>query len=285
MTQKSKIKTAKINLLCGFIEENKGVERKDAEDDEAYHARRFTLHKECVVQEMDHDLDRDLANRDLSAVDLLARHLISVGSITDSDRIKEEVAPKLLKGDYDYAMLRMRMLSLGPVYRFELPCPKKKSCVDSKQELDLEGIELVDMPDPWARKLEYTTEDGVELVFRHLEAADIDILSEILEDQEDEIRQVLGLKLVSINGKSPSKSLKSRGRTCKTPEQFVREAVRMIDSEKLVHRVKEDIRKKLEKMVGLPKLIFKAKCPICRGQWMQRVQIGPSFFLTSSEED
>lgn len=284
MTRTRKIKTVKFDLLCGYIEEHTAVERKEGESDESYRERRFTLHTECVVREMDHNLDKDLANRNVEAVDMLARHLVSVGTITDPTRLTQEVAPKMMKGDYDYALLRMRVLTLTEIYKFKVQCPRNSCLDESAQELDLDEIECVDMPDPWDRRLVYRTEDDIEIVFRHVVAEDLDALSEIIEDQADEIRQVLGLKLVSFDGVTPAQSLKSRARKCKTPEQHVREAVRMLEAGEIVHSEREEIRKKLENMVGYPKLIFKAKCRSCRCQWQQRVKIEPSFFLTSSED-
>ena len=282
--RQSKQRTEKLELLCGYIEKHPDVERKDEESDEDFESRRATLHTSCVVQEMDHGMDKDLADRSVSSVDFLGRHLVSVGTITDRTRLMEEVVPKLLKGDYDFALLRMRVITLGEVYKFKLQCPRAQCRDESDQQLDLDDIECVDMPDPWARRLTYTTEDKIELVFRHLEAEDIDTLAEILEDQSDEVRQLLGLKFVSMDGLTPAKSLAKRGRKCNTPEQHVREAIRMLDAAEINHREREEIRKKLEKMVGFPKLVFKAKCKSCRGQWQQRLKIEPSFFMPSSED-
>lgn len=283
MTRQRKERTETFELLCGYIEKH-DVEREGNESDEDFESRRATLHTKCVVKEMDHNLDKDLADRSVSAVDLLGRHLVSVGTITDPKRLMEEVAPKLMKGDYDYALLRMRVLTLNEVYKFSLMCPRTKCLSETPQELNLDEIECVDMPDPWARQLTYTTEDGLELVFRHLLASDIDVLAEILEDQEDELRQVLGLKLVSFEGVTPKKTLSKRGRKCTTQEQHVREAIRILEQHEVNHREREEIRSKLEKMVGYPKLVFKAKCKTCRCSWQQRLKIEPSFFLPSSED-
>lgn len=284
MSRQIKVRTEKFELLCGYIEQHSDVVRKEGESDEDFEARKFTLHTTCVVREMDHNLDKDLADRSVSAIDLLGRHIISVGTITDPTRILAEVTPELLKGDYDYALLRMRVATLTGNYKFKIQCHRSKCLDESDQELDLDGIECVDMPDPLARLLTYTTEDGMELVFRHIKASDLDVLAEIVEDQEDEIRQVLGLKLVSLDGLTPKKSLEQRGRKCKTDEQRIREAIRMLEVAEINHREREEIRTKLEKMVGYPKLIFKAKCKKCRASWQQRLRIEPSFFLTSSED-
>ncbi len=284
MSRQIKTRTEKFELLCGYIEEHHGVERKEDESDESFEARKFTLHTACVVQEMDHKIDKDLADRSVSAIDLLGRHIVSVGTITDPTRILEEVTPNLLKGDYDFALLRMRVATLTGTYKFRVACPRPKCLDESDQELDLDSIECVDMPDPLARRLTYTTEDGIELVFRHVLASDLDVLAEILEDQEDEIRQVLGLKLISLDGVTPKKSLEKRGRKCVTDEQRIREAIRMLDVAEINHREREEIRSKLEKMVGYPKLVFKARCKKCRASWQQRLKIEPSFFLTSSED-
>lgn len=282
-----KKKTDTFELLCGYLDPIPDSEpRKEGEGVSEFYERTHELHTEVTVCELDHDIDKDLANREVDAVELLSRHLVQVGTITDPRKLREEVAPKLLKGDYDYALLRSRMLSLGDIYDTTPTCP---SCNEELElEVDLGDISTVDMPDPYARVLEYTTDDGIETVWRHVVAEDIDALADILEDKDDEIRQVMGLRLVSIDGITPRKELSKRGRLGRdgskapTPEQHTREAVRMLERYEISHREKEQIRVKLNKMIGYPKLVVRHRCKFCRHGWNERLSMEPSFFTASS---
>jgi hypothetical protein len=200
----------------------------------------------------------------------------------------QEVTPQLLKGDYDYALMQARIASLGEIYDFKSACPGCNA--EGDRELNLNEVAVVEMPDPFDRELVYETSDGIICKFRHLHAYDVECLQDILEDQDDEIRQILALRLVEIDGTTPKKELSKKGRLGKdgnkkpTPEQHVAEAVRLINSVyELTHREKEEIRQKLGKMVGLPKLIVTNRCKPCRRTWSRRVAMEPSFFMAGSE--
>lgn len=284
-----KPQTDTFELLCGYLEPPaEPVSRDEGESHRDYLERTHTLHTTITVRELDHNIDRDLANREVDTVDLLGRHVVQVGTITDPRKLKNEVVPALLKGDYDYSMLRIRMLSLGDIYPFKDHCPK---CNDENDlEVDLAGIETVDMPDPYFRQYTYSTQDEVDFEFRHLTALDLDHLGDILEDKEDEIRLTMGLRLVSVDGVTPKKELRKRGRLGKkgdktpTPEQHTREAVRLIDKSEVTHREKEEMRTAMTKAVGYPKLIVDSRCKACRARWKNRIQMAPSFFMVSSED-
>jgi len=284
-----KKRTDEFELLCGYLEPPaEEMPREEGESHRDWLERTHTLHKTIKVCELDHCLDQDLANREVDAVDLLARHVVQVGTITDPRVLRDTVVPKLLKGDYDYSLMRDRMLTLGDIYEYKRPCP---SCNEENDlEVDLSEIETIDMPDPYDRLLSLTTDDGITMEFRNLDATDVDHLADVLEDQQDEIRQMLGLRLVSIDGITPRKALADRGRLGKdkdkepTPEQHTREAVRLLEKYEINHREREEVRSKLKKMIGYPKLLTKDRCKFCRRTWKHIIQMEPSFFKASSED-
>jgi len=261
--------------------------REEGEEVSAYYERSHTLHRTITVCEFDHDIDRDIANRNVDAVELLARHIVQIGDITDPRVIKTQVAPSLMKADYDYGLLRCRAMSLGPIFSIKETCPKCRE--ENDFEIDLSDFKVNDMADPYARLLEWTTASGDLTVWRHLAARDIEAISDIVEDKDDEIRQVTALRLISINGETPKKGLLKRGRLGRdgdkevTPELHVQEASRMLDILAIPHGEKEAIRKALAKMVGSVDTLMRHRCKFCRAGWGSRVSIGMSFFMASSE--
>lgn len=233
--------------------------------------------------ELDHKVDKAMADQNLTSAQLLARHVTRLGSITDREGIDEAV-PKLEKGDFDWALIQLRILSLGEGYEYPMLCPNEKCRCQRDYEYDLGNIEVIDMPDPHQTTFEYTTSDDAVLVFRTLKAGDMEALAELMQDRENEVERVLGFQLVSIDGRTPADELQKRGRKCKNPAQHVQMAIKMMEDAEIFHREREDIRKGLRNLRGYPNRRVKGTCPECRTNFWHLLPIDYSFIVPSLVE-
>lgn len=237
------------------------------------------LHTEMTVVELDHKIDKAMADQNLTSSELLARHVTKLGTICDREGIDEAV-PKLQKGDFDWALIKLRVLSLGGSYEYPMLCPNPKCRCQRDYEYDLDGIEVVDMPDPHNDRFVYTS-DGVELVFQTLKAGDMEDLAELMEDRENEVERVLAFQLVSVGGETPEALLKKRGRKCKNANQRVQMAIKMLEDAEIFHREREAIRKGLRGIRGYPNRRIKGTCPECRTNFWHVLPIDYTFIVPS----
>ena len=118
-----------FTLPCGYV---------DGED---------VLHQEITVLELDHQVDKAMSDHNLTSSQLLGRHVTKIGTISDRATINE-VVPKLEKGDFDWALIKLRILSLGEDYDYPMLCPNPKCRCQRDYTYDLNNIEVVDMADP-----------------------------------------------------------------------------------------------------------------------------------------
>ncbi len=256
-----KLRQTTFELPCGYLDEQ------------------GEAHKSMTVFELDHGTDKAMATS-MSSSELLAKHTVAVGPVKDAETIQEAVAG-LEKGDFDWALIQIRILSLGATYEYPMICPSKTCKFEGTYEYDLEEIDVIDMPDPKVRTFTYGTDDGMELVFRTLKARDMEDLADLMDDHEDQITKVLALQLVSIDGNTPVSELKKKGRKCKNAGQHVREATRMMDTAEIAHREKEEIRKGLRGIRGYPNRRVRQSCPECGTNFSHLIPIDYSFIAPS----
>jgi hypothetical protein len=257
-------RTDTFELPCGYIDEND------------------CIHTQVKVVELDHNTDKAISSGQLDAVGLVASHVIEIGDVKDRMEIDDIVA-EMEKGDFEYILLRLRCLSLGTEYEYPMICPQKQCKNQSNYRVDLEDQEVVEAPDPRVRTYTHTLDTGEEMVFRTTKASDMDILSEMFDAGNDQLTRYLGLHLVNVDGTTPEDNLKKKGRKCKTKKQHIAEAVRMIDSLEVVHRVKEEIRVGLRSIKGYPDLKTRGTCPKCGTSFVHVIPINFSFIVPSLE--
>jgi hypothetical protein len=252
-----------FELPCGFLTEE------------------GTLHKTMTVLALDHKTDKAMSDG-MTTSELVANHTACIGTIQDAEGIKAAV-PQLEKGDFDYALIRLRILSLGEMYEYPQLCPNKTCKFEGVYEYDLEEIDVVEMPDPHVRTVEYTTDDDRELVFRTLKAQDMEDLADLMKDPDDQISRILGLQLVSIDGVTPADELRKKGRKCKNASQQVRQAIRMMDELEIEHGEKEKIRKAIRAIIGYPDRKVRGVCPECGANFGHLLPIDYTFIVPSLE--
>lgn len=265
-----KVRTETFDLLCGYLAPGIG----DAEP---------ILHTTCTVTELDHQTDRSLADRSSDFLGVIGRHIVAVGDIVDRDTLDKEVIPNLIKGDLDWALLKIRILSLGSDYEFSTKCVSKDCPHVTLQKLDLTTLDVVEMPDPTKRTITYRTDDGeCELVFRPYFAQDLLPISDIISTGNNEIALLLGLRLISINGETPEAVARAKGRACKTAEQRATIAARMLEDNRITHRERDEIRRALDSIAGYPRLDFQARCGSCGTIWRTKMEMSPTFLMSSA---
>ncbi len=235
-----------------------------------------------TVVELDHKTDKAVADG-MTTTELVTNHVIEIGSIKDLEGIKDAV-PKLEKGDFDWALIQLRILSLGPEYTYPQICPSTKCKFQGTYSHDLEELEVIDMPDPRERQIEYDSEEGHHVVLRTLKAQDMQDLAELMKDPNDQITRILALQLVSIDDVTPEKALKDKGRKCKNAAQHVRQATLMMNNIQLPHREKEEIRKKIRALIGFPDRNVRGVCPECGTNFAHLLPIDYTFIVPSLEE-
>lgn len=234
------------------------------------------------VVELDHATDKAVADG-MTTTELVTNHVVEIGSIKDREGIKDAV-PELEKGDFDWALIQLRILSLGADYTYPHICPSKDCRFQGTYEHDLESLEVIDMPDPRERQIDYDSDEGHQLVFRTLKAQDMQDLAELMKDPNDQITRILALQLVSIDSVTPEKALKDKGRKCKNAAQQVRQATLMMNTIELPHREKELIRKKIRALIGYPDRKVRGVCPECGTNFAHLLPIDYTFIVPSLEE-
>ena len=257
-------RTTKFELPCGYVDSN--------ED----------LHTSVTIVELDHKTDKAVASG-MTSTELVANHVVEIGSIKDRSEI-EEAVPKLEKGDFDWILIQLRILSLGSEYTYPQICPNTRCNFQGEYVHDLEEIEVIDAPDPRQREIEYVSDEDHVLVFRTLKAQDMQDLAELMKDPEDQITRILALQLVSIDGVTPAKALSDKGRKCKNASQRVRQAIAMMDKIELPHREKEAIRKEIRKVIGYADRRVRGVCPECGTNFGHLLPIDYTFIVPSLEE-
>ncbi len=259
-------KTAQLTLPCGHLDE------------------KTDLHTVCEIIELDHKVERNFSDKTFTTVDLVARHVVAIGPYKDRDYILAAV-PKLAKGDFDWLLIQIRILSLGSSYKYPAICPRAACRYQAELVHDLDTIELVEMPDPMARNFRYETRDGIELLFRELLAEDLEACAEIIEKGEDELPRLQGLLLISVDGVTIEESLKKKHQKLKKGDwmKHVREAVTMMEKAEVSQNEREEIRMGLRKQRGYPDRKIRARCPksTCGTDYAHMLPINPDFIAPS----
>lgn len=242
-----------------------------------------TLHTNVTVIELGHDTDKDMSSG-MSSTELVAQHVVQIGPHKDKESIKS-VVEGLEKGDFDWILIRLRILSLGSDFEYPHICPNTACRRQNDYSYDMDEIDVVDMPDPLQRTLDYTTRNGEDTVWRTLKAKDMEDLAEIMqESEENRINKVLALQLVSINGETPAAVLKKKGRKCKNSKQHINAALKMIEELEILHGEREVIRKELRELRGYPNLNIRNTCTGCGTNFPTRIPIDYTFIAPSLRE-
>ena len=242
------------------------------------------LHTVCEIIELDHKVEKDYSDKTFTTVDLVARHVVAIGPYKDAEYIKAAV-PKLAKGDFDWILIQIRILSLGSKYKYPSICPRPSCRYQAQFTHDLDTIELIEMPDPMARNYRYSTTDEIELLFRELIASDTEALADIIEKGVDELPRFLGLLLLSVDGVTIEESLKKKHQKLKKGDwtKHVSEAVTMMEKAEITQAEREEIRMGLRKQRGYPDRKIRARCPkaTCGTDYAHMLPINPDFIAPS----
>lgn len=231
------------------------------------------IHEYLILRELLHD-EEDLIGTQESRdnEDLLAECIIQIGdSITDRTRI-EAAVPYMMKGDYDWALIQLRILSLKSLYEFSWICRNKDCGEQNDEEIDLDEIEVVEALDRAKRTFVYTSEDGVKAEFNYLRVKDTGVISEALESGERVLAKILANQLVSIEGQEPEG---------KTNAKRIREGIKLLNKHMPRYYDREECRKLLFGVKGGPDRVVISKCGKCPAKIRQKMPINPTFLLPS----
>lgn len=248
-----------------------------------------TVYTRANVTELDFEAEMALgtAGGDNPMQDILARCLISVhdehgaARIDDKTMLREEVIPSLLKGDWDWLLLRIVYLTLykNEKYVFTVLCPNQSCKVQDTHSYDLAEVEFRAMPDRRRRHLPFTSRSGASHIFRHLRGVDGEALAYVAESDSDVLGKLLALHLHSIDDREFPDYIEDGG---VFSARKLRDRVMALQESMPFVQEREAVRTMLQRAGGRPDLMVHSKCYHCGTRFQHRMPVDPTLLLPSA---
>lgn len=239
-----------------------------------------------TLREMQTAEEKIMGSSDPDVFKVVGNCIVGIGDeenpalISDRHTLTTEVLPELLKGDYDWILIQLRILSLGSEYDYGVLCRNPRCNKESSHTFDLDNIEVIDMPDPMEREILWTSRGGSVLTFRHLRGSDTPIMEEIQQSNQDILGKTLAMHLVAVDGVPVDQLLKHR--KVKNDRQRLNAAVKALDKHVPSYGERTEIRVMLKNKLGKPDVDVISKCPHCAAEWTHRMPIDPGFLYPSA---
>lgn len=162
-----------------------------------------TLHREIQVREMTGREEDLLASAKLTPLKkinaLLAACIERIGTITDRGQIAS-IVPSMTQGDRVYALLALRMTTLGDEYPVEETCP---SCgLKSHYVMSLADLEKKPLADPMMRLQEVPLPSGRVARIRLAIGTDEDKVARVPDEEKPSM--LLFCRTETLDGKPPT---------------------------------------------------------------------------------
>lgn len=232
------------------------------------------VHSHIVLREMRGDEDDMMGNADLPigerCTNVLASCISKLGDITDKEVIYKAVADSLEAGlplteqDRLAAMIFLRRVTIGDLYKFERDCPRCGKVAENRA-VDLRSLKVDKAKHPERRRVKVDLpRSGKTAVVKVLTAKGALEIGRLRPDQKDLKSLAIVARVESIDGKPLGDPLMALQKIKGLPQ-----ADRNL------------IRKIYNAMETFVEVDIDVECrnPICRYKWQFPLDVGQGFFL------
>jgi len=232
------------------------------------------VHNQITLKEMTGTEDDMMGNADLPigerVSNVLAACTIKLGNITDKETVRKAVCDELDVGlplteqDRIAAMIFLRRLSIGDLYKFERTCPRCGVKAENRAT-DLRSLEIKVCEHPERRRVKVMLpKSGVAAVVNVLTAKGALEIGRLRPDQKDLKSLAIVSRLESLDGQPLGDPLTALARVKALP-QADRNMIRHIYNA-METFVETDID-------------VECRNPICLNKWNFPLDVGQGFFL------
>lgn len=232
------------------------------------------VHDEVLLREMTGEEDDMMGNDDLPigerVTNVLTCCITKLGDVEDQDIIRRAVADELEQGlplteqDRIAAMIFLRRVTLGDIYKFERRCPRCGTMAENRKT-DLRELKIGKSDHPDKRRVKVTLpRSGKEAIVKVLTAKGAVAIGRLRPTQKDIKSLAIASRVESIEGE------------------------RLDDPRLALKRLKElpqgdriKIRQVYNKMETYVEQEIEVHCrnALCMTQWEFRLDVGQNFFL------
>jgi len=224
-----------------------------------------TVHDRVEVREMTGEEEDILAMPKLAAstkfTRILGNCIVRIGDIEDQKQMRK-IAAKLPIGDRVVLLLALRVVSLGPVYAFEVNCP---SCNDRRAyDVRLDDLDVTFMEDKTKREFALTLPSGRTATVKVMTGEDEERMVTITRTTRDALSLSIMARIKEIDGA---------------------DGIKVVDVKKLSMRDRNAIRNWFQDVEGGVDTDIDLICPACGHDYQTALDIGqPSFFFPGASE-
>jgi len=232
------------------------------------------VHNQIVLKEMTGIEDDMMGNADLPigerVSDVLTACTIKLGDVTDKETIRKAICDELDVGlplteqDRIAAMIYLRRLSIGDLYKFERTCPRCGVKAESRG-MDLRTLKIETAEHPERRRVKLTLpKSGVEVIIRVLSAKGALEVGRLRPEQKDLKSLAILARIESLNGVPMNDTFTGLAKIKELP-QADRNMIRQVYNA-METFVETDIE-------------VECRNPICLNKWDFPLDVGQGFFL------
>ena len=233
------------------------------------------LHDQIMLREMTGVEDDMLGNDDLPigerVSNVLSACTVKLGDVEDPEVIRQAISDQLegrglplTEQDRVAAMIFLRRVTIGDIYKFERRCPRC-STMATGRKTDLRELKIEKCPHPEKRRVKLELpRSGREVIIKVLSAQGAIKVSRLRPTQKDLKSLAILARIESLDGK---------------PLGDPRVAVKQIQS--LPQADRNKIRQAYNAMEAFVETDITVECrnPICGASWDFMLDIGQGFFL------
>jgi hypothetical protein len=232
------------------------------------------VHNQIVLKEMTGVEDDMMGNADLAigerVSNVLAACCSKIGSVTDRETIQKAINDDLDSGlplteqDRIAAMIYLRRLSIGDLYKFERKCPRCGVKAENRAT-DLRTLKISTSEHPERRRVRITLpKSGKDAVVKVLTAKGALEVGRLRPDQKDLKSLAIVARLESLDGQPLNSPLKALGKIKMLPQA----------DRNLIRQVYNAMETNVETDIDV-----ECRNPICLNKWSFPLDVGQGFFL------
>ena len=232
------------------------------------------VHDQIILREMTGDEDDMMGNDDLPigerVTEVLSACCTKLGDVTDKDIIKKAVGDALDAGlplteqDRIAAMIFLRQVSIGDMYKFERRCPRCGQMAENRK-VDLRTLKIGKAEDPTRRRVKVTLPaSGKEAIISVLSAQGAVKVGRLRPTQKDIKSLALLARLTNLDGQSmhdPRVALAAIKTLPQKDRNYIRQVYNLME-EHVETDIEVDCRNQL-----------------CGASWNFPLDVGQHFFL------
>ena len=232
------------------------------------------VHRHITLREMTGVEDDMMGNADLPigerCSEVLASCITRIGDITDKETIKKAVCDDLEAGlplteqDRIAALIYLRRVSIGDMYKFERKCPRCSKKAENRK-LDLRTLKVDQASRPERRRVQIDLpKSGKKAIVKVLTAKGALDMGKLRPDQKDLKSLAIVVRVESLDGAPLGPPLEALGKIKALPQK----------DRNLIRQVYNAMETYVEQDVEV-----ECRNPICRHKWDFPLDVGQGFFL------